>query len=178
MYICQILFCFQDPESCGRAALTVVAEIQRGLKRWLSRVRIFEGGFPLSPNFYARMYVNFTRRFIHCLYFIYARDFYLRSHGKITRQWKATLSHLISWWVEKLTLPHFCGNNSANTLDLWKCSVKALSTWPFMHCLYFIYASKFYVRSQGKITRQWKSTLTADLSLLSSASWRKIHLRK
>ena len=30
--------------------------------------------------------------------------------------------------------------------------------WPFIHCLYFIYARKFYLRSQGKITRQWKST--------------------
>ena len=31
--------------------------------------------------------------------------------------------------------------------------------WPFIHCLYFIYARKFYVRTDGKITRQWKSTL-------------------
>ena len=30
--------------------------------------------------------------------------------------------------------------------------------WPFIHCLYFIYARKFYLRSQGKITQQWKST--------------------
>jgi len=30
---------WKDPESCGRAALTVVAEIQRGLKRWLSQVQ-------------------------------------------------------------------------------------------------------------------------------------------
>ena len=61
MHIFQILFCFQDPESCGRAALTVVAEIQRGLKRWLSQVRIFKGGFPLLRNFYVSTHVNFTR---------------------------------------------------------------------------------------------------------------------
>ena len=31
-------------------------------------------------------------RFIHCrLCFIYARKFYVRSHGKIARQWKSTL---------------------------------------------------------------------------------------
>ncbi|XP_020619651.1 uncharacterized protein LOC110057405, partial [Orbicella faveolata] len=30
---------WKDPESCGRAALTVVAEIQRGLKRWLKQVQ-------------------------------------------------------------------------------------------------------------------------------------------
>ena len=30
---------------------------------------------------------------------------------------------------------------------------------PFIHCLYFIYSRKFYVRSHGKITRQWKSSL-------------------
>ena len=29
-----------------------------------------------------------------------------------------------------------------------------------MYCLYFIYARKSHVRSRGKITRQWKSTLT------------------
>ena len=31
---------------------------------------------------------------------------------------------------------------------------------PFVHFLYLIYACKFDVRSHGKITRQWKSTLT------------------
>ena len=31
-------------------------------------------------------------------------------------------------------------------------------TWPFIHCLYFIYARKFYVCSHGEITRKWKST--------------------
>ena len=34
--------------------------------------------------------------FIHCLYLIYARKFDVRSHGKITRQWKKkTLTHII-----------------------------------------------------------------------------------
>ena len=61
MHIFHILFCFQDPESCGRAALTVVAEIQRGLKRWLSQVRIFKGGFPLLRNLYVSTHVNFMR---------------------------------------------------------------------------------------------------------------------
>lgn len=31
---------WKDPESCGRAALTVVAEIQRGLKKWLSQAQV------------------------------------------------------------------------------------------------------------------------------------------
>ena len=31
---------------------------------------------------------------------------------------------------------------------------------PFRHCLYFICERKFYARRHGKITRQWKSTLT------------------
>ena len=31
---------------------------------------------------------------------------------------------------------------------------------PFIHCLYFICERKFYARTHGKITRQWKSTLT------------------
>ena len=74
-----------------------------------------KGGFPLSHNFSVRTYVNFTRvneietivgkvtrkrkswtslnfhvyawSFVRCLYCIYAR-----SHGKITQQWKSTLS--------------------------------------------------------------------------------------
>ena len=29
-----------------------------------------------------------------------------------------------------------------------------------MHCLYFICERKFYARTHGKITRQWKSSLT------------------
>ena len=70
----------------------------------------------------------------------------MRSHGKITPQWKSTLNHLVLWWDEKLTVPHFCGNNSANTLDLWKCSVKSpfyLSvvalekSWLLRHHLWF-----------------------------------------
>ena len=31
---------------------------------------------------------------------------------------------------------------------------------PFRHCLYFICDCKFYARKHGKVTRQWKSTLT------------------
>ena len=38
--------------------------------------------------------------------------------------------------------------------------------WPFIHCLLFIYTRKFYVCSHGKVTRQWKSTLTLDCQLL------------
>ena len=73
-----------------------------------------KGGFPLSHNFYVRTHLNFTRvnkietmyersrvnvkveprstftiyawPFIHYLYVIYARKFYVRLHGKITRQ--------------------------------------------------------------------------------------------
>ena len=37
------------------------------------------------------------------------------------------------------------------------CSISLLRG-PFIHCLYFTYACKFYVRSHGKITLQWKST--------------------
>ena len=37
--------------------------------------------------------------------------------------------------------------------------------WSFIHCLYFIYACKFYMRSHGKITRQWKSTVTLSFPM-------------
>ena len=65
-----------------------------------------KGGFPLSRNFYDRKHVNFTREnkikaaaskrknctlvnfhaqpSMHCLYFIYARKFYVRTDVKIT----------------------------------------------------------------------------------------------
>ena len=33
-------------------------------------------------------------------------------------------------------------------------------TQPFTHCFYFIYARKIYMRTQVKITPQWKSTLS------------------
>ena len=33
-------------------------------------------------------------------------------------------------------------------------------TQPFTHCFYFIYARKIYMRTQVKITLQWKSTLS------------------
>ena len=32
----------------------------------------------------------------HCLYFIYVHKIYKRSHGKITRHWKSTLTDLIN----------------------------------------------------------------------------------
>ena len=34
----------------------------------------------------------YARRSIHCLYFIYARRIYVRTHVKITLQWESTLS--------------------------------------------------------------------------------------
>ena len=33
----------------------------------------------------------YTRHFLHCLYFIYARKIYVRTHVKIIRQWKSNL---------------------------------------------------------------------------------------
>ena len=47
-----------------------------------------------------------------------------------------------------------------------------LYLWPFIHCLYFIYTRRFYVRSQGKITRQWKSTLTGSILVFTAACFR------
>ena len=44
--------------------------------------------------------------------------------------------------------------------------VEARSTFTFtrdlsvIHFLYFLYGCKIYVRSHGKVVRQWKSTLT------------------
>ena len=38
-------------------------------------------------NFYA-----YERHFMHCLYFICERKFYARTHVKIMRHWKSTLS--------------------------------------------------------------------------------------
>ena len=42
----------------------------------------------------------------------------------------------------------------------WTSLNSYVYAWPFIHCLYFIYARKIYQRSHGKFTRQWKSTLT------------------
>ena len=94
-----------------------------------------KGWFPMSRNSSARTHVNFTRvnvrvelrstftftrPVIHCLYFIYACKFYVRSHGKITRQWKSTLSN------------HF------GKKKLWSASAKgALSPVLNGNCAYF-----------------------------------------
>ena len=42
--------------------------------------------------------------------------------------------------------------------DLQRLEVRGKLGSKTLYCLYFIYARKFYLRSQGKITRQWKST--------------------
>ena len=91
------------------------------IHNWVIHVQRFKtkGGFPPPRNFSIRTHINFTRLkknrgyvwkathkrkswtslnyyvyawpFIHCLYCIY-----VRSHGKITRQWKSTLTDLIN----------------------------------------------------------------------------------
>ena len=96
------------------------------IHNWVIHVQHFKtkGGFPPPRNFSVRTHVNLTpvkrnrvyvwkathKReswtslnsyvyawpFIHCLYFIYVRKIYQRSHRKITRQWKSTLSDLIN----------------------------------------------------------------------------------
>ena len=37
----------------------------------------------------------YERHFMHCLYFICEREFYARTHVKITRHWKSTLCNEI-----------------------------------------------------------------------------------
>ena len=43
---------------------------------------------------------------------------------------------------------------SRNSLNFY------FNAWPFIHCHYFIYARKIYVRMHVKITQQRKPTLT------------------
>ena len=53
--------------------------------------------------------VNFSvyaRPFIHHLYYIYARKIYVRSHGKITLQWKSTAKTSIAFVLFSLTRRH------------------------------------------------------------------------
>ena len=59
----------------------------------------------------------------------------------------------------------------------WTLLNSYVYAWPFIHCLYFIYALKIYVRSHEKITRQWKSTLTDLINhegtvVYSESSWK------
>ena len=51
---------------------------------------------------------------------------------------------------------NFTPENEKNrtSLNFYFCN------WPFIHCFYFIYARKIYMRTQVKITPQWKSTLS------------------
>ena len=44
----------------------------------------------------------------------------------------------------------------------WNLAQLYIYAWPFIHCLYFIYARKICVRTHEKITRHWKSTPRED----------------
>ena len=45
---------------------------------------------------------------------------------------------------------------------------------PFIHCLYFIYARKIYVRTHVKITLEWKSSFTRGLSCIASVLFERV----
>ena len=61
-----------------------------------------------------------------------SRNFYMRRHVNFTPE----------------------NEKNRTSLNFYFC------TRPFIHCFYFIYARKIYMRTQVKITLQWKSTLS------------------
>ena len=47
-----------------------------------------------------------------------------------------------------------------------------------MHCLYFIYAQKIYVRTHVKIAQQWKSTFVSyNLRAYARNAWKVVLIR-
>ena len=67
-----------------------------------------------------------ARLSIHCLYFIYARFIYVRTHVKITRQWKSTLTlvlNAVCWWILAATWRKFRANYKKWILATHKCNV-------------------------------------------------------
>ena len=141
-----------------------VNKIEATYKVWTLNVK-------LSDVLLLRLHATF-----HALPLFYLRTLILRTHArKTTRHWKSTLRSLVSVKVEPRSTSRlssaffYLASNVRNQKRVSEnqpfplsrnFSVRAkrlnfhVYAWPFIHCLYFIYA-----RSHVKITRQWKSTL-------------------
>ena len=67
-----------------------------------------------------------------------SHSFYVRTHLNFTR-------------VNKIEAMY---KRSRVNVEFYPRSTFTFYAWPLIHYLYVIYASKFFVRSQGKVTRQ------------------------
>ena len=74
---------------------------------------------------------------MHCLYFICERKFYARTHVKITRHWKSTLSLVEDWKsaVDRRELAYILTNDMSKACDSLCHSliVKKLKAYGFEH---------------------------------------------
>ena len=103
-----------------------------------------------------------------------------KNRGRVHRIWLKVDFHCRVIFT-CFTHVNFIYARKQNRDNVWKVTRKRKSwtslnfhvyPWPFIHCLYFIYERKFYVRSQGKVMRQWKSTL----SLTFISHWNASHV--
>ena len=123
----------------------VNVKVERGSTFTFTR-DLSQGGFPLSRNFYLRTYVNFTRvNKIEATYGGSRVNVKVRSSFTFARG----LSYIASISFTRV-------NFTCIRTEKLRESGNELR-----HCLYSIYARIIYVRTHGKITRQWKSTFSS-----------------
>ena len=101
---------------------------------------------------------------MHCLYFICERKFYARTHVKITRHWKSTLSLVEDWKsaVDRKELAYILTNDMSKAFDPLCHSfiVKKLEAYDFEHNSLNLLRSYFDNRLNrvkiGDVTSDWK----------------------
>jgi len=101
---------------------------------------------------------------MHCLYFICERKFYARTHVKITRHWKSTLSLVEDWKsaVERKELAYILTNDMSKAFDSLCHSliVEKLEAFGFEHSSLNLLRSYFDNRLNrvkiGDVTSDWK----------------------
>ena len=103
----------------------------------------------------------YERPFMHCLYFICEREFYERTHVKITRHWNQPLFRAA---VTRVITLQLCGNLFG--LPTWYCAVVSiLNSTPF-HV-----SAWFPLRSQTFCSNEPTLPYTRKLPILAPFIW-------
>ena len=105
---------------------------------------------PKSSNIYFVLHIFGGKPNSKCLLTV------LKGRFPLTRFWLCTLTQVNFNHVNKIEAR--CKLLRLN-VKLSEILLLRLRATFFIHCLYFSCERKFYARTHGKITRQWKSTL-------------------
>jgi len=119
-----------------------------------------KGGFPPSRNFSVCTHVNFTR--VNKIEIMCGR---LRIKVEVEPRSTFTFTRSLPYTSPVLAPLYLCHATPGEcpSLPALCDRERGARTGLSIHCLFFIYARKFYVRSHGKIMRQWKSILRSKI---------------